>query len=172
MPPQLHHLPGSAWWVIAVAAGLAVLRGGKGRNRKDGSGVILLLIAGGVLLAAGGSGALSSVKHHSSKAFRGSGTLGCPGLERLWESAGGSPGAAHLAAQVAMAESSGRQYAAYRNTDGSVDEGYWQINNRYWPRLATYDPMGNARAAVSISRNGTNWSPWVTYQNGAQVGYC
>lgn len=96
-----------------------------------------------------------------------SGTLGCSGLEQLWEAAGGSPGDAVLAASIAMAESSGNQYAT-----GSVGEkGYWQINPVNGS-LATYDPLGNARAAVSLSGNGSNWSAWTTYTTGAYMGKC
>ena len=99
------------------------------------------------------------------------GTLSCSGLEGLWESAGGSPGTAFMAAEIATAESSGRQYATDDDGDGSVDRGYWQINSIHGA-LSTYDPAGNARAAVQISDDGTNWSPWVTYQTGAYQGQC
>ena len=59
----------------------------------------------------------------------GGGTLSCRGLEALWESAGGSSAAAFTAAEIAMAESSGRQYATLYNTNGTTDRGYWQINS-------------------------------------------
>jgi Lysozyme like domain len=99
------------------------------------------------------------------------GTLGCAGLERLWEQAGGSPGAAVTAASVAMAESGGRQYATDYNRNGTADRGYWQVNST-WGALSTYDPLGNARAAVRISHDGTGWAPWVTYDTGAYAGRC
>jgi len=38
---------------------------------------------------------------------------------------------------------------------------------RAWP-----DPAGNARAAVTISRHGRDWSPWVTWNTGAYQGKC
>jgi hypothetical protein len=100
-----------------------------------------------------------------------SGTLSCSQLEALWESAGGSAGTAFTAAEIARAESSGRQYASLTDSNGTTDEGYWQINTSHGS-LATYDPYGNARAAVIISSDGTNWSPWVTYQTGAYAGQC
>ena len=53
-----------------------------------------------------------------------SGTLSCSGLEQLWTSAGGNPADAFMAAEIAMAESGGNQYAL-SPTD---DYGYWQIN--------------------------------------------
>jgi Lysozyme like domain/LysM domain len=97
----------------------------------------------------------------------GYGTLGCTGLERLWIAAGGSPGAAFVAAEIAMAESGGRQYA----TGPAGERGYWQIHPDHGS-LSTYDPFGNARAAVIISGNGSNWGAWTTYTSGAYVGRC
>jgi len=99
------------------------------------------------------------------------GTLGCPGLERLWEQAGGSPAAAATAASVAMAESGGRQYASLHNANGTTDRGYFQINSVHGS-LSTFDAHANARSAVVISRDGTDWTPWVTYQTRAYVGKC
>lgn len=96
-----------------------------------------------------------------------SGTLGCSGLERLWEDAGGNPADAVTAASIAMAESGGNQYAL-SPTD---DYGYWQINASNGA-LATFNPYGNARAAITLSDNGTNWSPWTTYTSGAYAGRC
>lgn len=96
-----------------------------------------------------------------------SGTLSCSGLEALWRSAGGSPAAEVTAASIAMAESGGNQFAT-----GPVGErGYWQINPVNGA-LSTYDPHGNARAAVIMSANGTNWSPWTTFTSGAYLGRC
>jgi len=98
-----------------------------------------------------------------------SGTLGCSGLEALWEAAGGSQAEAFMAAEIAMAESGGNQYAV-SPTD---DYGYWQINMPSWgPAMATFDPIGNAKAAIEISQDGTNWDPWTTYVTGAYEGRC
>jgi LysM repeat protein len=96
-----------------------------------------------------------------------SGTLGCAGLEELWEEAGGSAAQAVMAASIAMAESSGQQYA----TGAAGERGYWQINPDHGS-LSTYDPLGNAKAAVIISGNGTDWTPWTTYTSGAYQGRC
>jgi LysM repeat protein len=95
------------------------------------------------------------------------GTLGCSGLEALWRSAGGSPSYEVTAASVAMAESSGIQYA----TGPFGERGYWQINPDHGA-LSTYDAYGNARAAVIISDDGTDWSAWTTYVDGAYLGQC
>jgi LysM repeat protein len=96
-----------------------------------------------------------------------SGTLGCSGLEELWEEAGGNPAHAFMAAEIAMAESGGRQYAL-SPTD---DYGYWQINIVNGS-LATFNALGNARSAVIISQDGTDWYPWTTYTSGAYIDRC
>jgi LysM repeat protein len=96
-----------------------------------------------------------------------SGTLSCPGLEELWEQAGGSDGQAVMAASIAMAESSGQQFA----TGAAGERGYWQVNPDHGS-LSTYDPVGNAKAAVVISDDGTNWTPWTTFTSGAYQGRC
>jgi hypothetical protein len=129
---------------------------------------IAITAAGGPVTGATAASANASVPAAASE----SGTLNCTQLEALWEKAGGSPSAAFLAAEVAMAESGGRQNATNVNTNGSTDEGYWQINNAAHPGMATYDPLANAQAAVSISSDGTNWTPWMTYDSGAQAGQC
>lgn len=100
-----------------------------------------------------------------------SGTLSCSGLEQLWDEAGGNSADAFMAAEIAMAESSGNQYATDYDSNGTQDEGYWQINTVNGA-LATYDPLGNAEAAVSLSDDGTDWTPWVTYTTGAYNGQC
>lgn len=94
----------------------------------------------------------------------------CAAMERLWERAGGSYSSSFIAAEVAMAESAGRQYATNYNTNGTVDRGYWQINSIN--RGSSFRPMVNARAAVRISGNGSDWTPWVTYNSGAYQGQC
>jgi len=144
------------------------------RRRRD----VTTAIGAGLVLAAV---VVATGQHHAADAAAVSpaqlsaaghgGTLSCRGLEALWESAGGSPRAAFTAAEIAMAESGGRQYATDLNGGASTDRGYWQINSVHGS-LSTYDAAGNARAAVQISSNGTDWSPWVTYQTGAYQGRC
>jgi LysM repeat protein len=117
----------------------------------------------------GGTVVVQSAGSGSSTGSSGglSGTLGCSGLERLWESAGGNPADAFMAAEIAMAESGGNQYA-HSPTD---DFGYWQINASNGS-LATYDAYGNARSAIILSNDGANWDPWTTYTSGAYAGKC
>jgi LysM repeat protein len=97
-----------------------------------------------------------------------SGTLGCSGLEELWEDAGGAHADAFMAAEIAMAESGGRQYAL-SPTD---DYGYWQINASHGPGEATFNALGNARAAIAISDDGKDWYAWTTYVEGLYAGRC
>jgi LysM repeat protein len=97
-----------------------------------------------------------------------SGTLGCSGLEALWEAAGGSRAEAFTAAEIAMAESGGQQYAL----SPTNDYGYWQINGSHGPAEATFNPSGNAEAAIAISSDGTDWGAWTTYVSGAYEGRC
>jgi LysM repeat protein len=104
----------------------------------------------------------------SSAATQQGGTLGCPGLEALWEAAGGSYAEAFIAAEIAMAESGGQQYAL----SPTNDYGYWQINGSHGPAMATFNPIGNARAAITISNDGQNWDQWTTYVTGAYQGRC
>jgi LysM repeat protein len=96
-----------------------------------------------------------------------SGTLSCSGLEELWRSAGGNPADAFMAAEIAEAESSGNQYAL-SPTD---DYGYWQINASNGS-LATFNAYGNARSAIILSDDGSNWNAWTTYHSGAYEGRC
>jgi Lysozyme like domain/LysM domain len=105
-------------------------------------------------------------RHTTAKKL--SGTLGCSGLEALWEAAGGSHAEAFIAAEIAMAESGGNQYAH----SPTNDYGYWQINGSHGPALATFNAMGNAKAAIIISDNGRDWDPWTTYVTGAYEGRC
>ena len=104
----------------------------------------------------------------TSSAKKLSGNLSCSGLEALWEAAGGSHGEAFMAAEIAEAESGGNQYAL----SPTNDYGYWQINGSHGPAMATFNPMGNAKAAIAISSNGRNWRPWTTYVTGAYHGRC
>jgi hypothetical protein len=87
-------------------------------------------------------------------------------LKQLWIQNGGNPAAADIAAAVALAESGGDSSASNTNSDGSTDRGLWQINSVHGA-LSTFDITGNVKAAIQVSNNGKNWSPWVTYVSGA-----
>ena len=145
-----------------------------GRGELTGRQVAAAVAGGAVIALAAHHGSVhtrAASRPRRPCPRRAGGTLSCSGLEALWESAGGSSGAAFMAAEIARAESSGQQYATDNNSNGSTDRGYWQINSIHGA-LSTYDPAGNARAAVELSGDGTNWSPWVTWQTGAYQGQC
>jgi LysM repeat protein len=95
------------------------------------------------------------------------GQYSCSALEQLWEQEGGSPAAAFMAAEIAMAESGGDP-GAISPTD---DFGLWQINGSNGA-LATLNPFQNAKSAITLSNDGTNWNPWTTYHSGAYSGRC
>jgi len=90
-------------------------------------------------------------------------------IESLWVQAGGKPTASNMASAIALAESGGRSDATNSNDNGTVDRGLWQINSIHGS-LSTFDPLANARAAVSISGNGTNWRPWCTAWSNGRCG--
>lgn len=99
------------------------------------------------------------------------GTLNEHELEQLWVAAGGPPSDEHLAAAIAEAESGGNTHATNHNTDGSTDLGPWQINNKAHPQYNEQqllgDPLYDAKAAVAISNEGSDFGPWVTFKTGA-----
>lgn len=80
------------------------------------------------------------------------------GLKALWVAAGGPAGSAAVAACIAGFESGGNPSA----TGAAGERGLWQIMPG-WGSLSTYSPSGNAAGAVSISKHGTDWSPWSTH---------
>jgi LysM repeat protein len=117
-----------------------------------------------------------TVSHSSGGAADGGGTVvksaaggrySCSALEQLWEQAGGSSAHAFMAAEIAMAESGGNANAI----SPTNDFGLWQINGSNGA-LATLNPLQNAKSAITLSHNGTNWGPWTTYHSGAYSGKC
>lgn len=99
--------------------------------------------------------AVTHVAHFSS------GVLSAVQLGALWLEAGGSTAAEATAECIAEHESSGRINATDYDGDGTIDRGLWQINSTHGS-LSTYDPLGNARAAVEISDGGAAWGAWMT----------
>jgi hypothetical protein len=75
-----------------------------------------------------------------------------------------------IATAVAKAESSFRPWIT--NTAGNahgIDRGLWQVNSYWHPEVSAtcaLSPSCNARAMARISRGGTRWSEWWTYNNG------
>jgi hypothetical protein len=115
--------------------------------------------------ASGGSTAGRSTVVVQSAAAAGS--YSCSALESLWDEAGGNSADAFMAAEIATAESSGNPNAI-SPTD---DYGLWQINASNGD-LATLNPFDNAKSAIILSHDGTNWDAWTTYTSGAYNGRC
>jgi hypothetical protein len=85
-----------------------------------------------------------------------------------------------LAVAVAMAESSCSPPATNQNgptsgcPNGSIDRGLWQINDCYHANVSgscAFNAQCNAIAAYQISNQGTDWTPWATFNNGAYLQF-
>lgn len=77
-----------------------------------------------------------------------------------------------------MAESGGKAHIdnAGLNRDGSVDYGLMQINSIHADMVGgdlekLRDPATNIKIAYSLSRGGTNWTPWSAYNSGKYLKY-
>ena len=101
------------------------------------------------------------------------GSLGVAGIGAVASAAGFAGPSLAMAIAVALAESSGDPTATDQDSNGTVDRGLWQINSvhRAYSPACDYDPACAARAAYAISQSGTDWSPWVTYDHGAEIAY-
>ena len=83
--------------------------------------------------------------------------------------AGWRGGALQTAIAIGLAESGCEPGATGHNPGGSRDRGLWQINSRWHPNVTdacAYDAQCNANYAFQLSRNGTKWSDWATFNNG------
>jgi len=124
-----------------------------------------------------------------------SGNIAMEDVARYALKAGFKGDNAITATAVAMAESGLKSNALGHNTsDGSYDMGLWQINSVHagvTPYTQTYSdnpnppdptkviaglqpfmkqmftPLLNAEKAYEVASNGTSFTPWVTYNNGA-----
>jgi soluble lytic murein transglycosylase-like protein len=77
-----------------------------------------------------------------------------------------------------MAESGGNANIdnAGLNSDGSTDYGLMQINSIHADFVGgdlekLRDPATNIKIAYSLSRGGTNWTPWSAYNSGKYLKY-
>lgn len=99
------------------------------------------------------------------------GDYGCNALEKLWVSAGGSPGVEVNMASIAIAESSGRPSATNPSSGAA---GLWQILGQV-VNGNVYNPFTNALNAVkkykdALSAFGNGYAPWTTWP--AAAGRC
>jgi hypothetical protein len=97
-------------------------------------------------------------------------------LESLWTSNGGSSGTAFVAAQVALAESSGDPDATSANPDGGTNVGLWQLDTKGvgagYSVAQLQSPSQNAAITVMASKNGSSWIYWAdsVITNGIYTG--
>lgn len=82
-------------------------------------------------------------------------------VENAWIQAGGNPQAAAMAAAIADSESGLNPNASRSNPDGTTGVGLWLLPNNGSPPGSS-DPVANARAAIQLSKNGTDWTQWCT----------
>jgi Lysozyme like domain len=97
-------------------------------------------------------------QYHTASYNYPSGVLSPAQIGELWLNAGGSRAAEGTAECIAHFESGGNTNAI----SPTNDYGVWQINGSWGPEKASLNPVLNAEAAVQISDDGTNWSPWTT----------
>jgi Lysozyme like domain len=95
-----------------------------------------------------------------------SGQLTADQVGQLWLNAGGSAAAVATAECIALQESSDNT----TKISPTQDYGLWQINignaGRVIGRITiavSLDSLTNARDAVALSGNGTDWSDWTTH---------
>lgn len=95
--------------------------------------------------------------------------LGPEAIRLYAMTAGLSESASVVAIAVALAESGGKPCEVNtKNKNGTTDVGLWQINSVHGYSTAEMKhPAKNAAAMAKISKNGTDWSPWVAYTSGA-----
>lgn len=92
-------------------------------------------------------------------------------LAEMLDAAGFPGGTSQLDGLAIIAAESGRDpNAKHVNTDGSTDRGLWQINDKAHPDVSdatAYDPVLSTHAALSISKDGSDYGPWSTFTGGA-----
>lgn len=101
----------------------------------------------------------TSVSSSGADNYSGSGPMTFPQAENIWIQAGGNAQAANMAAAIASASSGLDPTISRTNPDGTTSIGLWLIPSNGTPPGST-DPLANARAAIQLSNNGTDWSQW------------
>jgi hypothetical protein len=138
-------------------------------------GITLVITAalGGASATVGLSGAIPPATATARSAPSGAGELSVAEIGSFAAKAGFSGTALAMAIAVALAESNGNPDATDFDGNGTVDRGLWQINSVHtqFSPACDYGPLCAAKAAFSISAGGTDWEPWVTYQQGAEIPF-
>ena len=99
--------------------------------------------------------------------------LAIPQIGQVAYTAGFRGDSLAMAISVALAESGGNPAATDYDSNGTVDRGIWQINSVHTQISAAcdFDPPCAAVAAYQVSDSGRDWSPWVTYDHGAEIPF-
>jgi hypothetical protein len=87
-------------------------------------------------------------------------------LQQLWINNGGNPALAPVMAAIAMAESTGD--AGNTTGDGGTSYGLYQVHWTVHPQfnpMQLLDPNYNTNAAIQLSGNGQDLSPWTTWES-------
>src|SRR4051812_45562916 len=76
-----------------------------------------------------------------------------------------------IAVSICIAEGNGYVQARHVNSDGSIDRGIWQINDKAHPDISdadAYDPVkATAWARKLYETRGNTFNAWTAYNNGA-----
>lgn len=88
-------------------------------------------------------------------------------LYQFANNAGFTGAAADTAVAIAKAESAGGAGSTNVNTNGTIDRGLLQINSSHGYGTSSFDPQTSFNQGFSISKGGTDFSPWSTYNSGA-----
>ena len=124
--------------------------------------------------SAGGLGRLNqmSVQQASMNGGAGWGAGGAQGVANVLRAAGFPESAVPTMIAIARAESSWNPNATHRNSNGSIDQGLFQINSIHsknsWYPSNPFDPYQSAVAAYNIWKGaGGTFRDWSVYNSGA-----
>lgn len=98
-------------------------------------------------------------------------------IENTAQNVGFSPQGAQTIAAIALAESGGNSQAiSPRNMNGSIDYGLVQINSIHFNEGAisqaqALNPVSALSYALKLSKGGTDFTPWTTFNTGAYERY-
>ena len=104
------------------------------------------------------------------------GSGGQQGIANVLRQAGFPESAIPTMMGIAMAESSGNPGATHSNSNGTIDQGLFQINSVHkgnaWYPQNPMDPLQSAQAAFALYQGaGGSFRDWTTFTNGAYKKY-
>ncbi|MGH6642881.1 MAG: tape measure protein, partial [Bradyrhizobium sp.] len=108
--------------------------------------------------------ALQNLTGGRLKMFRDGGTVGPRAIKDYWLGGGGSSKFSRRMTAIALAESGGNTKSLNHNSNGTIDEGLWQINSVHGFK-GMMNPKKNAIAARKILAS-QGLGAWVVYNTG------